>query len=152
MHHTAGIAKVHMPPPTTRTRDQFLAMLRTPPSKPVPGCCNELFDEVDHHGFSFQGATTKSVTTGRRATSRMKRRSPESPGSPTAGGILARKQCGIVHGPSDYQGCRYEHLSAASAMSRTWLSWDTRTESGDACPMEKRQQDGLRCHTIEPRD
>jgi hypothetical protein len=30
MHRTAGIAKAHMPPSTTRTRDQFLAMLRTP--------------------------------------------------------------------------------------------------------------------------
>ena len=30
MHRTAGIAKAHMPPSTTQTRDQFLAMLRTP--------------------------------------------------------------------------------------------------------------------------
>jgi hypothetical protein len=30
MHRPAGIAKAHMPPSTTRTRDQFLAMLRTP--------------------------------------------------------------------------------------------------------------------------
>jgi hypothetical protein len=70
----------------------FLPCSALPPSKPGPGCCNELFDEVDHHGFSFQGAMTKSVTTGRRATSRMKGGSPESPGSPAACGILTRKQ------------------------------------------------------------
>jgi hypothetical protein len=73
MYCAAGIAQANMPPRHLTILDtkpeikipRFLPCSAFPPSKPVPECYNKFFDEVDHHGFSLQGAATKSVTTGR---------------------------------------------------------------------------------------
>jgi hypothetical protein len=73
VHRAPDLAQANMPPrhlavhhakPEIKT-SRFSPCSAFPPSKPVPKCCNKLFDEVDHHGLIVRGAVTKSVTTAR---------------------------------------------------------------------------------------
>ena len=85
VHRAPRVAHAHMraaspgrPRRGTRDRDSVLRAMRprSRPPKAVPNRCNELFDEVDHHGLIVEGAATKSGTS--RASEKYARSTKDS--------------------------------------------------------------------------